>query len=178
MAKHNYVDNKLLYESVRDWKESWLKAKKKNLPEPPLTEYIGEAILLICQNIAKKPNFSGYSYKDEMISDAVINVIKYISNFDPEVSNSPFSYISTIAHFAFIRRIKAEKKQTYIKFKLTERALEFAETNNEFSLEDIVNQQKNFDISEKDIRMFESKKRTKKKDKKNIEDFLGDEDGE
>ena len=92
-------------------------AVKNNTPKPQLSNYIGQSILLICNNLAKKPNFSGYTYKQEMISDGIIDCIAAADNFNPEKTNNPFAYFTQIAWNAFIRRIHKEKKQTYIKHK-------------------------------------------------------------
>jgi len=118
MAKaKNYINNKTLYLSMIDHrtklKESILNEKIK----PQVSNYIGQSILLICNNLAKKPNFSGYTYKQEMISDGIIDCIAAVDNFDPERTSNPFAYFTQIAWNAFIRRIHKEKKQTYIKHK-------------------------------------------------------------
>lgn len=116
--KFNYINNKTLYGSMIHYKNELKEAKenKKN-SEPQVPKYIGESILLICNNLAKKPNFSGYTYKLDMIADAVVDCIAAVDNFDPERTNNPFAYFTQIAWNAFIRRIQKEKKQTYIKHK-------------------------------------------------------------
>ena len=45
-----------------------------------------------------------------------------MSNFDPEKSKNPFAYFTQITYFAFLRRIKKEKDQDKIKYKLMEAA--------------------------------------------------------
>jgi len=87
---------------------------------PPVTDYIGKCFWDIACGLANKPNFINYTYKDEMIMDGVENCIRYCHNFDPEKSKNPFSYFTQIIYYAFLRRIEKEKKQTYIKFKMTE----------------------------------------------------------
>ena len=41
---------------------------------------LGHMILLIAQGLRYKPNFINYTYKDDMISDAVFNMCKAIRN--------------------------------------------------------------------------------------------------
>ena len=53
-----------------------------------------------------------YTYKDEMVSDAIENCVMYFESFDPEKSKNPFAYFTQIIFFAFVRRILKEKKQT------------------------------------------------------------------
>jgi len=77
---------------------------------------------LICQRLSFRPNFSGYSYKDEMVSDAIENSILYIRKFKPEKSNNPFSYFTTVAYFSFLRRINKEKKLFLTRVKMVQQA--------------------------------------------------------
>jgi DNA-directed RNA polymerase specialized sigma24 family protein len=55
-----------------------------------------------------------------MVADAIENCIKTVKNFNPAKSTNPFSFITTIAYNAFLRRIEMEKKQSYVKGKLIE----------------------------------------------------------
>ena len=55
-----------------------------------------------------------------MVMDGVENCVRYCRNFDPEKSKNPFSYFTQIIYYAFLRRIEREKKQTYVKYKMTE----------------------------------------------------------
>ncbi len=91
-------------------------------PKPQVTEYIGECFLLIAERLSTRPNFINYPYRDEMIGDAIENCLMYAANFDPEKSKNPFAYFTQITYFAFLRRIKKEKDQDKIKYKLMEAA--------------------------------------------------------
>lgn len=118
MAKaKNYINNKTLYGAMIQYKNSLKEAESNDKPKPQVPNYIGQSILLICNNLAKKPNFSGYTYKQDMISDGIIDCVSAVDNFDPDKTNNPFAYFTQIAWNAFIRRIHKEKKQTYIKHK-------------------------------------------------------------
>ena len=118
MAKvRNYINNKTLYTSMIEHRNKLKISIENNKLKPQVSNYIGQSILLICNNLAKKPNFSGYTYKQEMISDGIIDCIAAVDNFDPDKTNNPFAYFTQIAWNAFIRRITKEKKQSYIKHK-------------------------------------------------------------
>jgi hypothetical protein len=58
-----------------------------------------------------------------MISDGLENAIQALGNFDPEKSHNPFAYFTQIIWYAFLRRIDKEKKQLYIKHKVTENSV-------------------------------------------------------
>lgn len=90
---------------------------ENNSPAPPIPNYIGECLLLIAQKLSNKPNFIGYAHKDEMIADGLENCVRYLMVFDPNRSRNPFAFFTQAIKNAFIRRIKAEKRQLYLKFK-------------------------------------------------------------
>ena len=115
----NYINNKSFYTAMIEHKSKTEENKRLNKNRPQISNYIGECILKICTNLSKKPNFNGYSsqWKQEMISDAIIDCVAAIDNFNPDKTNNPFAYFTQIAWNAFIRRIHKEKKETYIKLK-------------------------------------------------------------
>jgi len=115
--KNNYINNKTLYGAMIHHKNEVEEAIKEGKTPPSAPRYIGESIILICNNLAKKPNFSGYTYKHDMISDGIMDCVAAIDNFNPDKTNNPFAYFTQIAWNAFLRRIQKEKKQTYIKHK-------------------------------------------------------------
>lgn len=115
--KTNYINNKTLYGAMIHYKNDVQDAIEHDADKPIVPKYIGESIILICSNLAKKPNFSGYTYKHDMISDGIMDCIAAVDKFDPDKTNNPFAYFTQIAWNAFLRRIQKEKKQTYIKHK-------------------------------------------------------------
>jgi len=114
----HYVNNADFLAAIVEMREKVKYAKENNLPEPQVSNYIGECILKIATHLSYKPNFINYSYREEMISDGIENCLQYINNFDPAKSNNPFAYFTQIIYYAFLRRIAKEKKQSYIKGKL------------------------------------------------------------
>lgn len=116
-AKKHYVNNKTLYEEMVKFKQKTKESEATGRPLPRIPNYVGECFLMICNKLSTKPNFMGYSYRDEMIADAIENCVSAAHSFDPEKSSNPFAYFTQIAWNAFIRRITSEKKQTYIKHK-------------------------------------------------------------
>lgn len=170
--KKNYINNKTLYESMKIHRELLLEADKNGLDKPQVSNYIGQCILLICNNLAKKPNFSGYTYKQEMISDGIIDCIAAVDNFDPEKTNNPFAYFTQIAWNAYVRRIFKEKKQTYIKHKNFENSF----LMNELWTDSDNMQLKSNDYSDELIKNFEKALNKEKKPSNTvgIEKFSGD----
>ena len=116
----HYVDNEEFLEAMVAWKVTVFEAAEAGDQKPGVTEYIGTCFLKIATHLSYRPNFIGYSYREEMISDGIENCLMYCSNFDPKKSSNPFSYFTQIIYYVFLRRIQKEKKQQYIKFRCIE----------------------------------------------------------
>jgi len=120
--KPHYVNNKQFSQSVVDYVTSVNEAREKMVDEPRITEYIGTCFLKIAEGLSHKPNFVGYTYREEMVMDGVENCIKAIMNYDVKKATrtglpNAFAYFTQIVYFAFLRRIAKEKKQQEIKEK-------------------------------------------------------------
>ena len=113
----HYINNRTLFEVMKKYHGDCALAKQNNTQDPKIPDYVGESLMRIATKLSNKPNFCNYSYKDEMICDGIENCIMHIKNFNPERSQNPFAYFTQIINNAFIRRIKKEKKEHYIKIK-------------------------------------------------------------
>ena len=157
----NYINNKEFYQELVKFKDSCNAAEKAGDPVPRIPEKIGEAFFMIANKLANKGNFIGYTYKDEMINDALENCVVAVHSFNPEKSKNPFAYFTQIIWYAFLRRIEKEKKQTYIKYK----SLEEVVVDSNFFENEGGNGYGNFDIENEKMKpiidKFENK--TKKK---------------
>ena len=123
--KPHYVNNRDFSEAVVEHVRTTNEAIKNGEPEPRIPEYIGECFLKISEGLSHKPNFVRYTYRDEMVMDAVENCIKAINNYNIEAATrtgkpNAFAYFTQISYFAFLRRIAKEKKQQDIKLKWIE----------------------------------------------------------
>jgi len=80
--------------------------------EAIIPDILGENIYKIARGLSFAPNFINYSYKDDMIGDAIVKMFSALQQkkFKVDSGYNPFSYFTTIAYHAFINRIKKEKK--------------------------------------------------------------------
>ena len=96
------------YISPKEFKESL----KRFYDSDILTDDLAENVKKIAYGLSYNSNFINYTYKDDMIGDALIKMYSALSrkkySFDTE--SNPFSYFTTIAFNAFINRIKKEKR--------------------------------------------------------------------
>jgi len=123
----HYVDNKMLYAVMVEFKQAVNEAEESGDPPPVVPDMVGSALLKIANRLSTKPNFINYTFREEMVSDGIENCINYINNFDPKKSKNPFAYFTQIIYYAFLRRIQKEKKQLYIKHKAIENFQAFDE---------------------------------------------------
>jgi len=120
MAKNHYVNNEDFLQAMIDFRENCEIAKNEGKPRPVIPEYIARCIMMIADKLSRKPNFYNYTFREDMVGDAIKNCILYIDNFDPSISRNPFAYFTQIIYYAFIQRIQKERKQLYVKYKSTE----------------------------------------------------------
>ena len=118
----HYVNNKEFSLAVVDYCESVQDAIKNDKERPVVTDYIASCFLKICEGLSHKSNFVRYTYREEMVMDAVENCLKAIENYDiTKVTRTKapnaFAYFTQISWYAFLRRIQKEKKQQDIKMK-------------------------------------------------------------
>lgn len=78
-----------------------------------ISEQLATFVKKIAEGLSYAPNFINYTYKDEMVGDAILKMIQALEHkkFDLENRDNPFGYFTTIAFHAFINRIKKEKRQ-------------------------------------------------------------------
>lgn len=99
--KPHYVNGKEFEDAIREYYRTDI-----------ITDYLGESLKKIAVGLSFAGNFINYSYKDEMIGDAMVKMyqaLKY-KKFKLDHGFKPFSYFTTIAFHSFISRIKKEKK--------------------------------------------------------------------
>ena len=115
--KRNYINNREMYDRLVEHLNACDEAEARGEETPVIPKYLGECFLLIAKKLSTKPNFSGYTFVEEMRSDGVINCVKYIRNFNPKYTN-PFAYFTQYIKNAFLQRIEFEKKNLYSRYKV------------------------------------------------------------
>ena len=107
---NHYIDKQEFSDEMDIHAAHCREERDKGNPMPRCPESIGKKFLLIATNVANKGNFYNYPFKDEMICDALENMVRYRYNYRSE-RGAAFSYFTQYAIFAFISRIKLEKKE-------------------------------------------------------------------
>lgn len=116
--KKLYIDNELFYNEMCKYLEACALAEADGKEIPSPNDYIGSCFIKIAEKFVNHRYFSGYTYRDELIGDAIVNCMVAIRNFDPTKSKNPFAYFSQITYFAFRRRCIKELAEQEKKYQL------------------------------------------------------------
>lgn len=116
----HYISNKEFLQQLISYKNECRRAEEESRSRPPIPEPIGYAFLRLAGNVAKKRIFARYSYREDMIGDAVWNCVLYVDRFDENRSSNPFAYFTQVVHNSFKRTINSEGKESYVKYKSLE----------------------------------------------------------
>ena len=118
----HYVNNAQFSSAVVDYVTIVEQSRKDGTEIPKVPDYIAQCFLRIAEGLSHKSNFIRYTYREEMVMDAVENCLKAIGNYNLEAATrtgkpNAFAYFTQITWYAFLRRITKEKKQQEIKLK-------------------------------------------------------------
>lgn len=164
--ERHYVDKEEFYQALVERTALVRECEDADEPKPQASDFIGKCVMDICYNLARKHQFSGYHFKDEMIADAIYHCIRYIDSFNIEKSDNPFSYFTQAAYYQFIKRIQLEKEQLYIRCKSTmgssvlAESMEYDQAGNDAFTQD--NSDMDTDFMESYIDEYEEKALAKK----------------
>jgi len=117
-SNNHYVNNKEIFAIMTEYRAEYLKTKLAGIDRPPMPDRIADAILQIATKMSRMHNFIGYSYRGDMISDAILQMTAKFHLFDPTKSDNFFGYMSQLSWNSFIGRIKQEQKQSSIRARL------------------------------------------------------------
>ena len=118
----HYVNNAQFSKSVVEYVKAVKESESRQETIPIVPDYIAECFLKIAEGLSNKSNFVRYTYREEMVMDAVENCLRAIKNYDIDAATrkgnpNAFGYFTQISWYAFLRRIQKEKKQQDVKLK-------------------------------------------------------------
>ena len=114
----DYVNGKKLYEELKIYRAKYDESILKKEAKPQVSDKIAIALVQIATRLMNSYNFIGYSYKDEMISDAILKCFDKVHRFDPSISENAFAFFTQCAWHAATNRIKIEQKESSVKARL------------------------------------------------------------
>lgn len=99
-----YIKKADLYEITKKYVED-----SKVNPKTKIPEEIGKVIILIVDKILSKFSYRGYTFKDEMRSEAILACVTAIPKFDITRSDNVFGFLTTTIHWRIHAIIRKEK---------------------------------------------------------------------
>lgn len=113
----DYVNGREFCDELKIYHASYLRSVELGEEKPQISDTISRAIIQICTRLSNSFNFINYTYKDEMIADAILKCYTKVHRFDPAISENAFAFFTQCAYNAYIHRIKIEQKESSIKAK-------------------------------------------------------------
>ena len=153
VKERHYVDKEEFYlalverKAMMDEYKARIANGEENVPIPRISEKIGECVLKICTNLSKKFQFAKIPYKEEMISDAIEQCLRYIDSFDITKTRNPFSYFTQTAYYQYLDRIEVENEELYKKYKALLSSVALAElSEHDYSADNAEHIHDNFEL--------------------------------
>jgi DNA-directed RNA polymerase specialized sigma subunit len=104
-TRGHYVTNAQLLEEIQACKNNGNKLSSK------LAGYLH----MIAERYSYSSSFGGYSFREDMVSFAVVNLATNWYKFDPAKSDNPFAFYTTAVYRSFLQYLADEKKQRDIR---------------------------------------------------------------
>lgn len=120
-TKGHYVQKEELLNEIAECKKTGI-----------LSSQLSKYLWLIAERYSFSPSFGRYSFREDMVSFAVVNLVANWHKFDPERSDNPFAFYTTAVYRSFLQYLADEKKQRDIRDEL----LVEAGANPSFSFQD------------------------------------------
>lgn len=91
-----------------------IKCKKKG----KISNELAKMLMTLTDRYSKSSKFGGYTFREDMVSEALINLCQNALKFDPEKSSNPFAFYTTAIHHSFLQFLNNEKKHRNIRDKM------------------------------------------------------------
>lgn len=83
-----------------------------------ISPQLAEMLMLLTRRYASRPAFSGYTFRDDMVAEALADLCKNALKFNPERSDNPFAFYTSCIHNSFLGFLNVEKKHRRIRDQL------------------------------------------------------------
>ena len=166
---NHYIPQKVFLEEIKKYLTACSDAESENKEIPTIPDSIGRQFIVLATRLANRYNFVNYTFKDEMISDAITACCAKIRKFDPNIGNNAFAYFTSVCWREFVDYIKYEQKNSYIKAKMMQ-SVDYTDMLDEVDLSsfeddtpNIVSPDAYFDIDEYESKLEAAKIAAKNK---------------
>lgn len=102
-----YLTNKELLAEI-------VNAKSKGF----MTDKLARMLMMLTRKYARKGNYVNYSYNEDMVSYALMMLVRTWNSFNPEKSSNPFAFYTQCIKNSFSQYLNQEKRQRNIRDQL------------------------------------------------------------
>ena len=102
--KKNYLNNADMLKAVIDSKEKGY-----------ITDELAKMWMLLARKISSKWNFANYSFKEDMIAEALANLCKHGLKFDETRFSNAFAFYTSAIFRSFFQYLNCEKRHRQIR---------------------------------------------------------------
>lgn len=106
-TKNHYVTNAQLLEAIAEDKKTG-----------QLSNKLAKYLYMIAERYSYSSSFVGYSFREDMVAFAVVNLCANWHKFDPTKSENAFAFYTTAVYRSFLQFLSEEKKQRNIRDQL------------------------------------------------------------
>ena len=112
----NYISNKEFTKGIVEYNNICKELEDQGRDIPMIPNDIAKQFIALANKLGSRYNFSGYTFRDEMVSNAILACCAKIRKFDSQYSNG-FAYFTSVCWRAMVDVINLEEKMSYIKAK-------------------------------------------------------------
>lgn len=163
----HYISNKEFTQAIDDYIKLCEVNEASGKEAPVIPDNIAKQFMALANKLGIRYNFVNYTFRDEMISNAIFACCAKIRKFDIKVSNNAFAYFTNVCWRAMVDVINYEEKMSYIKAKSFQ-SIDYDESMHEADMSDFSDYSGNmndyspfFDIAEYENKMQTQKERSK-----------------
>lgn len=113
-----------------------------------LTNTLANMFILLIDRYSQRPNWRGYSYLDEMMGNALLQLSQFALQFNELKSQNPFAYYTQFLSNAFTRVLLIEQKHQSIRDNLLEEHGHAPSSTRQLENEEAINLSKNIHFSD------------------------------
>ena len=125
-TKKHYIDKEKFNQETIKYVNLYNDCLENGLPKPQMNDYLGRCIILMSHKISCMPCFSGYSFKEEMIGDAIEICVRYFHKYRADAVSvrtgnqtaGAFAYFTQVIARRMFKRRAEERVQMCLKQKL------------------------------------------------------------
>lgn len=113
----NYISNKDFTQAIVEYINLCEAEEAEGREAPVIPNNIAKQFIVLAEKLGTRYNFINYTFRDEMVSNAIFACCSKIRKFNINVSSNAFAYFTNVCWRAMVDVINYEQKMSYIKAK-------------------------------------------------------------